>query len=78
MPPSAPAQEELKHLPQSLSHPRWKPARVVWSGQKDASQTEQPLNPPARTEEVKVILWMMKSFLTEPDLIGYRLTDPRV
>lgn len=61
--PSAPAQVELRHLPQSLLPPRWKPARVVWSGQKDASQTEQLLNPPARTEEVKLILWMIKRFL---------------
>lgn len=78
MPPSALAQEELRRLPQSLTHPRWKPARVVWSGQKDASQTEQLLNPTVRTKEVKIILWMLKCFLNEPDLIGYRLTDPRV
>lgn len=66
MPPSAPAQEELRQLPQ-------KPARLVWSGQKDASQMEQLLNPPVRTEEVKTILWMIKRLLYEPVLIGDRL-----
>lgn len=73
MPPSAPAQEELRHLPHSLSHPQWKPARVVWSGQKDANRTERLLNPPARTEEVRI-----KRALNKPDQIGYHPTDPRV
>lgn len=50
---SAPAQGELRRLHPSPSHPRWKPARVAWSGQRDASQTEQLPNPPVRTEEVK-------------------------
>lgn len=56
MPLSAPAQEELRCLLQSPPHPRWKPARAAWSGQKDANQTELLPNPPVRTEEVKIIL----------------------